>query len=98
MYGLAAGYTTRHLPATDTTAAAIVTTRRLGYVEFPGGGGPQLVIDTATTVDTVRAIRTPFGWRIDGPAFRLAVHPDSPLARSHLSASERARLAPLLAQ
>ena len=97
MYGLAAGYTTRHLPTTDTTAAAIVTTRRLGYVEFPGGGGAQLVIDTATTVDTVRAVLTPFGWRIDGPAFRLAVHPDSPLARSHLTESDRARLAPLLA-
>jgi hypothetical protein len=97
MYGLASGYTTRHLPSTDTTAAAIVTTRRLGYVEFPGGGGSQLVIDTAITMDTVRAVRTPFGWRIDGPAFRLAVHPGSPLARSHLSADDRARLAPLLA-
>lgn len=97
MYGLVAGYTTRHLPGTDTTAAAVVTTRRLGYVGFSGAGVPKLVIDTATTVDTVRALRTPFGWRIDGPAFRLAVHPDSPLAQSHLSADDRARLAPLLA-
>jgi hypothetical protein len=90
-YMLAAGYVARHLPGTDSTAAAVVTTHRLGFVTFDSIGRPLLKVDTATTMDTVRAVRTPYGWRIDGPAFRLAVHPDAPLARSHLSAADRAR-------
>ena len=97
MYGLAAGYETRGVERADSVVAVEVTTRQLGSVGFDSAGQAELFIDTATVRDTVRALQTPFGWRIDGPAFRLAVHPHAPLARSHLSSADSARLAALMA-
>ena len=97
MFSLAADYRTRGVQRSDSVVAVEVTTRRLGSVGFDSAGRAFMKVDTSTMRDTVRAIRTPFGWRIDDMALRLNVRPDAPLSRKHLSASDMERLRPYLA-
>ena len=86
-------YTAAPLARTRDTVAVVVTSRRVGIVS-----GQFYSPAPATIVDTVRAVSTPYGWRIESPAMRAFIQRDVASRRGDLSitapASRASSLAP----
>ena len=94
-YTLIASYEARPIARSDTSLAVEVRSRQLGLVSA-GGAGLQFHEEVAEVVDTVRARRTGYGWRIASPALRLMVRVDAPAERLELHAGDSARVVELL--
>jgi hypothetical protein len=80
-YTVIADFRTRDLDRTAASLAVEVTSRRLGFVEASGG----FRADSGQPVDTVRAIRTEYGWRVAAPSLRQFVSESVARARGDLS-------------
>ena len=90
-YTLIASYEIRPLARLDTSVAVEVRSHRLGLVTA-GVSGSQFDEDLGEIVDTVRARRTGYGWRIASPALRLFVRADAPARRLGLLPADSARV------
>jgi hypothetical protein len=86
-YAVIADYRTRELKRTPDSLAVEVTSSRLGYVESANA----FRSDSAEVVDTVRAIRTTYGWRIAAPALRQFVVESAARARGDLALPQAGR-------
>lgn len=89
-YTVISGYRTRLLSRDADSLAVQVTSRRIGHVE----SGHGFRADAGEAVDTVRAVRTAFGWRVTSPAPRQLVSESAAAARGDLRGGAAARQAP----
>ena len=72
-------YAPRELRRLPDTLEVLVTSHVLGTADYRG-----FVPDTATSADTVRAVRTPYGWRIASLGLRLRVLEEAARRRGDL--------------
>lgn len=65
-HALIAGYTLSLRPQNDSLLFGIVEIREIGGVYWDTAGRPGLQLDPRTRIDTIRAGKTQFGWRLLG--------------------------------